>query len=63
MTKKDYVRIADAVWLAKPTEAEHEQGTATSGWAKVIGELADALGAENPKFDRAKFISACGLTE
>ena len=53
MTRKDYVMIAETL--------------ATAWWdseyvkAGVVHTLADTLEADNPRFDRARFLDACGV--
>ncbi len=61
MTKKDYILIAQALKESEPTEHENEYGTAISAWVNAVNKLANTLQTENVKFDRARFISACGL--
>lgn len=60
MTRKDYKLIAEVLksanenwagWNEKPEEVI--AGTARS--------LATKLAQENPRFDRAKFLEACGV--
>jgi hypothetical protein len=59
MTKKDYELIAENMQRSKPlataSEAVHMQ------WGACITVLATALQKENPKFDRFKFLRACGM--
>ena len=56
MTKKDYVKIAQVINF-------------TSAWypADKLKELSlnlsEALQADNPRFDRARFLTACGVNE
>jgi hypothetical protein len=51
MTRKDYVMIAKV--FAR---------SAGDDLAKLLAEdLADKLQADNPRFDRARFIEACGI--
>ena len=67
MTKKDYVRIADAVAhtvaYVQKTKAiqEVERQVGIICIAHTANALADTLGAENPSFDRARFLAACGI--
>ena len=63
MTRKDYELLARTIGAA---EARGKRGTngparvAASGMAGVIvALLCDALAAENPRFDRARFLAAC----
>lgn len=52
MTRKDYVLIAKV--LANYTA----EGGVTIERDEIARALADAFSAENPRFDRAKFLSA-----
>lgn len=58
MTRKDYVLIADAIkWqMENSTSAEQQQGVKFTA-----GELAWRLAQENPRFDRERFLTACGV--
>lgn len=73
MTKKDYQLIADAIndcaSLIAPFEnavngekylAGFDAGT-SSARDFVASRLAEALAADNPRFDRKRFMTACGL--
>lgn len=62
MTRKDYVAIAAAI---------HNRALAFDVGAHIDGEaavymvardLADVLANDNPRFDRARFLKACGVT-
>lgn len=57
MTKKDYKLIADAILSAKQNTNPLEQ----SAISTVVHELANRLQNENPRFDRERFLSACGF--
>ena len=48
MTKKDYVKLAAAI----------KEGGATPDFVEMLMEV---LEADNPRFDRVKFLIACGL--
>lgn len=52
MTRKDYVLIAQAiadVWCDSQAQAD------------IADSIANALEADNPRFDRARFLDACGV--
>ena len=57
MTRKDYVAIAAAI--------KASQRPATSETAESIRELAQRLASimanDSPRFDRARFLKACGV--
>lgn len=48
MTRKDYIIIARAIKNAESV-------------AELAYRLADAMQADNPEFNRTKFLKACGL--
>ena len=66
MTKKDFELIAGAVrdiyWRAVNDngmdEDQAEEPRELAAYA-----LADALATTNPRFDRARFLAACGVQE
>ena len=56
MTRKDYQLIADVFAnFGKMIELEETIG------ADLARNLADALQADNPRFDRDRFLTACGV--
>jgi hypothetical protein len=58
MTKKDFSLIAAALRASQIVGVSHrhrEQFEAT------VVCVADALGTTNPRFDRVRFVAACGL--
>lgn len=65
MTKKDYIRIAAALAEARRqipdtnTPINTGEFIANSTAARLI---ASALAEDNDKFDRARFLAACGVT-
>lgn len=72
MTKKDYILIAsafkrDAVFLRPELvgktyqEMPDWQKGAYDQWHTLVLEMADLLGEANPRFDRATFLTACGV--
>jgi hypothetical protein len=54
MTKKDFELIA-AVLRANSTETVVRE--------RVALDFADELAATNPRFDRARFLRACGVED
>jgi hypothetical protein len=62
MTRKDYELIAEALRLANGsiTVTPYDSGSALS---LVSVLLADRLEKENPRFNRARFLSACEVTK
>ena len=59
MTRKDYVLIAAALKNARgdcATGAEYE------GVDTAARHVSDALAKDNPRFERGRFLTACGVT-
>lgn len=59
MTRKDYVLIAAALNGACPDTRRLVREY--NGWHVAVCALANALAADNPAFDRARFLKACGV--
>ena len=57
MTKKDYVAIADAILSAR----NERETNAAQAITNVASYIADKLECDNPRFDRARFLAACGV--
>jgi len=58
MTKKDFELIAAALLRARKfCETDNQR----RGTERAALTLADALATTNPKFDRARFLAACGV--
>ena len=58
MTRKDFVALAEAIRRAKP---ENELPEVRQGRVNVAESIADALYNDNMRFDRERFLKACGL--
>jgi hypothetical protein len=54
MTRKDYVAIARAFAKLQPFD-----GNLFDQWADDVRGIADVLAADNPRFDRQRFLFAC----
>jgi hypothetical protein len=66
VTRKDYVLIASAVERVALDAREIMKGLPIGDvWdhavIAVATELADALAADNPRFERERFLKACGV--
>jgi hypothetical protein len=59
MTRKDYVMIADTIKTARKVELTN--GTILVSVAHLANTLATELEIDNPRFDRARFLVACGV--
>ena len=53
MTRKDYILIAEVIATSWHTSAETKRELAVN--------MADALETDNPRFDRDRFLVACGV--
>jgi hypothetical protein len=65
MTRKDYVMIAAAIretLLTDPKTGIAPPDREAAATHRVARRLADQLHSENTRFDRTRFIEACGLT-
>ena len=60
MTRKDYVLIAAAI-KAAATEYPDERPDAEQQQEDVAFSIAEALASDNPRFDRERFLKACGV--
>ena len=58
MTSKDYLLIAGAL-RRTATQANPD---ARNMHRTLSEDIADALASDNPRFDRARFLAACGVT-
>lgn len=54
MTKKDYVA------LAKALRNHLDEATDPFQWGAVVHAVAGVLREDNPRFDKPKFMDACG---
>jgi len=59
MTRKDYVLLADAIKNAR--KVEDDMGTVLVSVAHLAHTLATELEIDNSRFDRARFLTACGV--
>lgn len=57
MSKKDYVLIASSL----KSVFENSQGMDSYTYETLVTRLALGLEAENTRFDRVRFLEACGL--
>ena len=70
MTRKDYRLIAEAfvpVIRVRPNDPMCPPGNDHSrsmriGAEDIARRLADRLAEDNPRFDRSRFLTACGIT-
>lgn len=62
MTRKDYIVLAAALKASKPDAREYPIAlsaiAAYKAWEHTVTAIAEALQADNAKFDRSKFFKA-----
>lgn len=58
MTRKDYVMTAEAI---KDAADEAITPVMLEGIKTVATYLADGMKLDNPRFDRGRFLAACGF--
>ena len=71
MTRKDYVAIAKAfsnerlAWPKRSQPGEMAVGDefAQAALTSTAARIASVFEADNPRFDRSRFLKACGVTQ
>lgn len=64
MTRKDYILIADALREARMHNLRDAAPGSGAYWLRVAAsEVARALAEDNPRFDRERFLKACGVED
>ena len=58
MTKKDYIAFADALKRERP--ADHWDANKHVQWNLDVRAIAAVLARDNARFDRERFLTACG---
>ena len=65
MTRKDFELIAAAIRTRVPSLSARTNAAMDAGAFQACGDiarrLADTLASTNPRFDRARFLRACGV--
>jgi hypothetical protein len=61
MTRKDYVMIAEVIKTQIEMSVKFGEEESQAGAENIARDLADALQADNDRFDRARFLTACGV--
>ena len=60
MTQKDYILLAAALREQRPIGQEDCKLACLVQWERDVDAIAEALEQDNPRFDRDKFLDACG---
>lgn len=63
MTRKDYVLIAEAINEAREGAATMPHGNRAYGAYAAAEAIARVLRMNNERFDKARFMDACGFGE
>ena len=58
MTRKDYIAIASAIRRQAEADAQKGGHTITQN---IAWNIADVMKQDNMRFDRARFLNACGV--
>jgi hypothetical protein len=59
MTRKDYQLLAESILTARKVQSDI--GEMYISVAHLVNTLATDLEIDNPRFDRARFLTACGV--
>ena len=63
MTKKDYIKLAAALAINRPPANNKPDTSALLSWWLCVSSIADVLQADNQRFDRRRFLTACGVSQ
>jgi hypothetical protein len=61
MSRKDYVAVAEVLNTQAVKAVEGHEVTAFFAVADIANGLADLFAADNPRFDRDRFLTAAGV--
>jgi hypothetical protein len=61
MTRKDYVLIAEVIKTQIELSLKFEEEESRAGAQNIAYDLASKLSQDNPRFDRGRFLQACGV--
>lgn len=59
MTRKHYVAMA--VSITEAIEAANDDQAVTAALFRIASDFCDMAKADNPRFDRTRFLAACGF--
>jgi hypothetical protein len=61
MTRKDFEAIAAVLKGQEWPKGDSYANGMHTEWENVVNAFGDMLNHHNPRFDRARFLKACGL--
>jgi hypothetical protein len=61
MTRKDYVLIAQVIKAQIDMSNKFQEELSKVGAQNIAYDLAWKLSEDNPRFDRSRFLEACGV--
>lgn len=62
MTQKDYVRTAELLEECMPlNDLDESYNAEYIQWQNTVENLAHGYEQDNPKFNKTKFLQACGI--
>ena len=61
LTKKDFKAVAEIIKLQITRYHVQERYACANGVESIAYHLADYFAMQNPRFDRERFLAACGL--
>lgn len=61
MTKKDYEAIARILATNSPQDADPKKSIRALVVSSIAQQFCGVFAADNPRFDRARFLKACGV--
>lgn len=68
MSKKDYILLAQALKDSKPenllsVQTTNDMKIGITMFLRTCENIANKLAQDNPRFNRAKFLTACGYND
>lgn len=61
MTRKDYVLIAEVIKTQIELSLKFGEDDSRYGAENIAYDMASKLSQDNPRFDRGRFLVACGV--
>jgi hypothetical protein len=61
MSRKDFILIADTINREVEIAHANHEPIGAAAMESLARAMADKLATTNPRFDRARFLAACGI--